>query len=587
MNSNLKDLFNKSRQELLDMGLRGNTLLNVGNGAKVLDIVDEKSDQVFEYLVGESKMMSFLPAPDSLDTEGSKSISLTDLTNHLEEKHGNKRHVDSALQTKLFRKQLDTRLLKLSIEATTFVQEQGVDLLYLAIGFIKWFEDDNSDKPRYAPLVLIPVEIIRADAGDTYKVRYTESELGTSLTLAAKLKMEFGITLPNFEEGEDCYDFQNYLDSVGTAISGEKRWSVEINKIVLSFFSFGKFQMYQDLSDEAWPEGKKPSENPVIQKLFTDGFERDVTLLNATPMDVNRVEKVQLILDSDSSQTEAVLAAKSGANLVIQGPPGTGKSQTITNIISQALADNKKILFVAEKMAALDVVKRRLDNCYIGDSVLELHSHKANKKSVLSSLESTLMQYAPITPERSDDIDRLVSLRNRLDKYCQAINESIANTEVSYHDALGYSSQLERIIIEAGIETDDLPHIYFDLNVWNKSYYLSSLTKITETVEYLAEHNAPSLQLFSSTSLTDYSPSDDKLAQKLVSKLKSTQREIITQIAGIHSQAGYSEPMIDYTDCVSILEGLSLIANRPKLEGIDVSSSTWESQGDIILGLAR
>ncbi len=112
-------------------------------------------------------------------------------------------------------------------------------------------------------------------------------------------------------------------------------------------------------------------------------------------MDVNRVEEVQLVLDSDSSQTEAVLASKSGANLVIQGPPGTGKSQTITNIISQALADNKKYCLLLKKMAALDVVKRRLDQCNIGDSVLELHSHKANKKSVLSSLENTLMQHAP------------------------------------------------------------------------------------------------------------------------------------------------------------------------------------------------
>ncbi|MCV5990396.1 DUF4011 domain-containing protein, partial [Escherichia coli] len=90
------------------------------------------------------KTMSFLPAPDSLEKEDSNSISLTDLTAHLEETNGDKRHADNALQTQLFRKSLDTRLLKLSTEATTFVQEQGVDLLYLALGFVKWFEDANS-----------------------------------------------------------------------------------------------------------------------------------------------------------------------------------------------------------------------------------------------------------------------------------------------------------------------------------------------------------------------------------------------------------------------------------------------------------
>ncbi|SMY31658.1 ATP-dependent RecD-like DNA helicase [Photobacterium malacitanum] len=586
MNSNIKDLFDKSRQELLDMGLRGNTLLNVGKGAKVLDIVDEKSDQVFEYLVGELKTMSFLPIPESLDTEDSKSISLIDLTRHLEYKNGNKRHSDKFLQTQLFRKVLDTRLLKLSSEATTFVQEQGVSLLYLAMGFVKWFEDDNSDKSRYAPLVLIPVEIFRADAGDSYKIRYTESELETNLTLAAKLKMEFGIILPDFEEGEGGYDFQGYLDLVTTAISREKRWSIESNKIVLSFFSFGKFQMYQDLSDDVWPEGKKPSENTLIQKLFTEGFERDSSLLDTTPMDVNRVEDIQLVLDSDSSQTEAVLASKSGVNLVIQGPPGTGKSQTITNIISQAIADNKKVLFVAEKMAALDVVKRRLDNCYIGDSVLELHSHKANRKSVLSTLESTLMQHAPVTPERSGDVERLVSLRNKLDDYSLSINKSIANTGVSYHDALGYKSQLERIIIDSSTNIDDLPHTEFDLNIWDKNHYTFSLAKIMEIVDYLSEHNAPNLNIFSSTCLTDYSPAVDKLAQKLASELKSIQTEIVTQVRILHSQAGYVAPIANYADCIMVVDSLSLIAERPELESVDVSSSAWESKGDVILDFA-
>ncbi|MBJ6926875.1 DUF4011 domain-containing protein, partial [Vibrio cholerae] len=96
-----------SRQELLDMGLRGNTLLNVGQGAKVLEIVDEQSEQVFKHLVEYSKAMSFLPAPDSLDNEDSNSISLTDLTAHLEKQNGDKRHTDNALQTRLFRKSLD------------------------------------------------------------------------------------------------------------------------------------------------------------------------------------------------------------------------------------------------------------------------------------------------------------------------------------------------------------------------------------------------------------------------------------------------------------------------------------------------
>jgi very-short-patch-repair endonuclease len=586
MNSNLKQIFDKSRQELLDMGLRGNTLLSLGKGSKVLDIVDEKTEQVFDLLVEQSKTMSFIPAPDALDTEESKSISLKELIDHLEDKTGEKRHGDTALQTQLFKKPLNTRLLKLNSEAITFVQEQGVDLLYLATGFLKWYEDDHSDKPRYAPLVLIPVEIYRADAGDAYKIRYTEAELGTNLTLAAKLKMEFGVTLPSFEESDDSYNIHAYFEQVTQAISAEKKWSVESDKIALSFFSFGKFQMYQDLSDEAWPEGKKPSQNDLIEKLFANGFEQDANILNSTPMDVNRVEEVQLVLDSDSSQTEAVLAARAGASLVIQGPPGTGKSQTIANIISQALADNKKVLFVAEKMAALDVVKRRLDNCNIGDSVLELHSHKANKKSVLSSLEDTLLQQAPVTPERSGDIDRLVSLRNKLDDYCLAVNQPIENTGFSYHTALGFSLQFEALLENKGVELEFLPTTSFDLSTWDSKYYHNALVKIMELVDYLNEHQAPKVNFFSSTKLQDYSPASDKHASKLVRQLESLQNDISSTITHLHTQAGCSGELKHYAECISAYHSLKVIAERPEFEGVNIDPKMWQKKGDSILDFA-
>jgi len=586
MNSNLKLIFDKSRQELLDMSLRGNTLLSLGKGTKILDVVDEKTEQVFELLVEQSKTMSFLPAPNELDTEESQSISLKELTSHLEEKSGTNRHCDAALQTQLFRKPLDTRLLKLSSEAITFVQEQGVDLLYLATGFLKWYEVENSGKPRYAPLVLIPVEIYRAGAGEAYKIRYTEAELGTNLTLAAKLKMEFGVILPAFEESDDGYNIQAYFGQVTEAISAEKKWSVESDMIALSFFSFGKFQMYQDLSDEAWPEGKKPSKNSLIEKLFSNGFEQDSNILDSTPMDVNRAEEIQLVLDSDSSQTEAVLAARTGASLVIQGPPGTGKSQTITNIISQALADDKKILFVAEKMAALDVVKRRLDNCHIGDSVLELHSHKANKKSVLSSLENTLLQHAPVTPERSGDIDRLVTLRNKLDDYCLVVNQPIENTGFSYHTALGFSLQLEALLETKKVELESLPTTNFDLSLWNSQYYHIALAKITELVDYLNEHQVPQSNLFSSTSLQDYSPASDKQARKLVERLESLQNNIFSAISHLHTQAGCTEKLDSYAACVYAYESLKLIVERPEFEGVNVEQGIWQKKGESILDFA-
>ncbi|MGR6859757.1 DUF3320 domain-containing protein [Aliivibrio salmonicida] len=587
MDSNLKQIFDKSRQELLDMGLRGNTLLSLGKGARVLDIVDEKSIQVFDTLVNEHKPMIFLPAPGELESDDDKALTQLALIEHLDNKVGIKRFNDNALQTSLFKKPLETRLLKLSTEALTYVQEQGVALLYFAIGFIKWYEDTNSDKARYAPLVLIPVELVRSDAGDAYKIQYSDAELGANLTLAAKLKMEFGITLPNFEEQEEGYLLADYFDAVEKAISKETRWSVQRDKQALSFFSFGKFQMYQDLADEAWPEGKKPSQHSLITKLFGGGFESDAHLLDGTPMDVNKVEAINLVLDSDSSQTEAVLAAKSGANLVIQGPPGTGKSQTITNIISQALADNKKVLFVAEKMAALDVVKRRLDNCHIGDAVLELHSHKANKKAVLMSLNAGLMQHAPRSPERREDIEKLVELRKQLDDYCFAVNQPIANTGVSYQVALGYALKYETETEALEIDASLLPVFDLDLNVWSSTHFNKITGKLQEVVDYIAEHGAPRLNLYGATQRLEVSPAESKTLNQHCGELQQNQIELITKVATLAESQGFERKVITYTDAVSALQSLRLIAEKPVMKGIKVDSAAWESKEGQILDFAN
>ncbi|WP_158174841.1 DUF3320 domain-containing protein [Grimontia hollisae] len=587
MNNNLKNIFDKSRQELLDMGLRGNTLLSLGKGARVLDIVDEKSIQVFETLVNAQKPMTFAPAPSALDKEDGEALTIAQLKSHLEQQAGDKRHDDNELQTALFKKALENRLLKLSAEALSYVQEQGVDLLYLAAGFIKWYEDDSSDKARYAPLVLIPVELFRSDAGDAYKIRYTDAELGANLTLAAKLKMEFGIILPEFEEQEDGYSLADYFDAVEVAISKEKRWSVARNKLALSFFSFGKFQMYQDLADEAWPEGKKPSQHPLIEKLFGAGFEPDAALLDNTPMDVNRVEEIQLVLDSDSSQTEAVLAAKSGASLVIQGPPGTGKSQTITNIISQALADDKKILFVAEKMAALDVVKRRLDNCHIGDAVLELHSHKANKKAVLTSLHAGLMQHAPVSPERSEDIEKLVELRAKLNEYCELVNQPIAKTGVSYQVALGYALKYESEIERSGTDIFSLPEFDLDLNVWSSSHFNKVVGKLQEVVDYLNQHGSPCANLYGTTTRLEITPAESKEAVSLSSELTHVQTQFIVNVAAMAKEHGFSREVHHFSDATAALKSLRLIAEKPAMTGLNLDDSAWKSKEGQILDFAK
>ncbi|MGR5338901.1 DUF4011 domain-containing protein [Vibrio astriarenae] len=585
MSIDIKSVFEKSRQELLDMGLRGNPLLSIGKGAKVLEIVDEKSAQVYDTLVGRNRPMTFLAAPECLEDE-ENALVLTELEAHLEQKSGGKRHEDSALQTQLFQDKLDTRLLKIHSESLTYVQEQGVDILYIATGFLKWFEDQNSDKARYAPLLLIPVELTRAEAGELFKLRYTDADLGTNLTLAAKLKMDFSIELPEFDPDEEDLNIESYFTKVSEATSKEKRWEVVSDKNALSFFSFGKFQMYQDLSDEVWPDGKKPSNNEVIKKLFGGGFESDANHLEAMPMDVNKAETIQLVLDSDSSQTEAVLAAKSGVNLVIQGPPGTGKSQTITNIISQALADDKKVLFVAEKMAALDVVKRRLDNCHIGDAVLELHSHKANKKSVLGSLEETLFQNAPVSPERNDDIRELVGLRDQLDRYASAVNQPINETGFSYQVSLGHALRTEKVLDEKEVDKSLLPELDTS-SQWSQSVYRETLGIIQELVDFLDAHGAPQNNTFSSTAMLEASPSALATAKKIATDLFECQAQFVSQVQKAADLTELSSSVSDYEQALAVLDSLAVIASKPDLLGVDTETELWNEKGSKIIEFAR
>ena len=155
------------------------------------------------------------------------------------------------------------------------------------------------------------------------------------------------------------------------------------NEVHLNFFSFSKLLIYKDLDAETWPEGSQPADHPLVQQLFgSDGFAQAPPDIGEDEHidDAEGVAGLHPVMDADSSQTLAVLDAIKGRNLVIQGPPGTGKSQTITNLIGEALACGRTILFVAEKMAALEVVKRRLDTVHLGDACLELQQSQDQRR---------------------------------------------------------------------------------------------------------------------------------------------------------------------------------------------------------------
>ena len=300
------------------------------------------------------------------------------------------------LQTLKFPNELEAIMEKILGDAQLAEQEMGLSTLFLAFGFLEWYESDSSDKKSFAPLLLLPVKMERqkVQGKSVYSIVVREGNAEANLSLQKLLEQRFGRQLPDFgseEEEQDSSSVEGYIDQVTQAIQGLKRWQVK-RWLVLGHFSFGRFAMYQDLDPENW---KNHVAHPLVGSILK-GTEQgdDVDSLPGIPEDYEtdnpEVEKIApyLIQDADASQHSALVDVMKGKNLVVQGPPGTGKSQTISNVIANALAAGKRVLFLAEKQAALEVVKRRLDRANLGEFCLELHSAKSSPKSVISSMQA-------------------------------------------------------------------------------------------------------------------------------------------------------------------------------------------------------
>jgi len=575
-----------TRKELLDMGLRGNPLLSFKHSkAKTLEIIDEISEEIYKILVNDSKAMKFLPIPEkTLSENGDEAgIRLTQITEYLSENKGIDRFTDNSLQTRLAPNKLDIRLVKINSEAKTYLEEQGVDILYLALGFLNWYEDPNSDNPRKAPLVLMPVQLNRSTANEGFKLSYTDADLGPNLALSAKMNSDFNILMPDYAEE---FLISDYFSDVEKAISKNERWSVSPNEIALGFFSFGKFQMYKDLDEKTWGEESKPSDHPVLNSLFDRGFNvknyEDSYPDVAREEIINRSELTHFVYDSDPSQTEATLMAIAGNNLVIQGPPGTGKSQTITNIISEAIAHNKTVLFVAEKMAALEVVKRRLDVCHLGDAVLELHSHKANKKAVLDSIQKALLQDMPVLPNRESEIRQLKETRSQLDNYCNAVNSPILNSETTYIKALGHYIRLSESLVDITI-----PDIGFEnLKYWDDSKLDNACLKLSEIVVLLKDMGPVNENPFHLTTKTSFSPKEQNIAEKLMVESKQNIEKIHEIIGSVIAQLDIESPK-NINETLALFANVKLVISAPDITGIDITSPSWTLKTDQINTLLK
>lgn len=475
------------RQNLLDLSLRNNFLNYRPSPRRTISITDRTPEEVYDLFVLQEKSMKFRATKtrpkrgkkaengeeDNAAENGNRLLKTIGkiLTSEEKNKNQNSRS-ETVLETPDDNETLDRKLFYVYNQANSIFEEQGYPVLYLAMGFLQWSETKSSVKSPRAPLVLVPVELKRIGKGRNFGIQWTGDEVFTSITLQAKMK-EFGIEIPEFEMPEDASGIQEYFRAVLAATREKTEWKV-IPEVCLDLFNFRKFVMYKDLDPATWPEDMPPAEHPLIQKVFNpkepecevQGFKEEEVDLKLSAKDTYH------IMDADSSQIAVIEDVKAGKDLVVEGPPGTGKSQTIANTIAELLAQGKSVLFVSEKMAALQVVKSRLDNAGLGELCLEVHSHQTRKKAVLEELEKTLNREEPPAISAERDLNELEKLKQELDGYAETLREPAGKIYPSLYSLYGVKEK-NRIYFESkGLK---MPRFKFqDPDAWETAAWVEA-----------------------------------------------------------------------------------------------------------------
>lgn len=413
-------------RRLLDFSLR-NRLLNFKPTKRTLRILCPDLPVLEDMLAG-GTTFAIKPRPEELGNsdprdavahrsrtgqEGLDTVLREELSSH-------------RLRADATAEEMGRRLVDIYRAARLALEEGGASALFLAVGSLVWYESPTSSERRIAPILMIPLELHRKSMLEGFTLRQADDEPRINATLLEFLKKDHGITIEGLDPlptDEAGLDVPLILRTVRQAVRDIDRWEV-IDDLQIGLFSFTKFLMWRDLSERT----EDLIKNAVVNHLVNtpnERFDAGGSFPDAERLDEYRAPKdVFCPLPADSSQLRAVFAAAEGRSFVIEGPPGTGKSQTIANLIAHCLSEGRKVLFVSEKMAALNVVKKRLEAVGLGRYCLELHSNKAHKRDVVDQLDRAL------SDARSDDhaewsrtAMQIGSLRADLNAYANALHQ--------------------------------------------------------------------------------------------------------------------------------------------------------------------
>ncbi|MBC7548570.1 MAG: DUF3320 domain-containing protein [Polaromonas sp.] len=418
------------KSKLLDLTLR-NRLLNFKPMKSTLQIVAPDLGRLEDALADDSEFrIRPLPAIMECNDPRSSQVHANRTGRSAIDDMALESLDNSDLLANVGQETLDGNLLAIFSAARTGLEEGGANTLFLALGLLEWTESEHAESKHLAPLLLIPVTLDRQSVRSGFRLRRHDDEAIVNPTLLQLLRTSFELRVAGLEivpSDEKGIDVAKVLQSFRIAVRDISKWEV-LEQAHLGIFSFKKYLMWKDLQDRT----AQLTTNRVVRHLIEnpgqafahDPYNGELDSLDRT----HQPRDILAPLLADSSQLRAICAIDADQDLVLEGPPGTGKSQTITNLIAHNLAKGKTVLFVSEKMAALEVVHRRLNDIGLGPFCLELHSSKAKKLDVVQQLGKAL----DIVGERAAgdwerEAERLALLRQELNDLVGALHKSYPN----------------------------------------------------------------------------------------------------------------------------------------------------------------
>lgn len=380
-------------------------------------------------------------------------------------------------------KETSDTLKRLRRSARTLMEENGANSLYMTFGLMKWI--DESGVSHLAPLLLLPVELTYKN--QIYHVKWRDEETLLNVTLFEYLKQTHELEFEGLDEalnGDGSFDLQQIFSIIRKGLIKKPNWNVQ-EECLIGIFSFSKFVMWNDIHSY----GEQMRQNPIVDALVESDIIQADNTTDETKLDETvKPSDMCTPLPFDSSQLSAIMATSKGESFILHGPPGTGKSQTITNMITNALYHGKRVLFVAEKMAALSVVQERLEKLGLGDFCLELHSNKATKRHLLQQLASVLekLDKGGLTDKHLPIAEQLHAQRKELVTHVDTLHQNPTEEDFSIYESIMHYCRFN----EDGLQElkDEARPAITPQNLAEHEYYIDRLRAIIRLIGEPSNH---------------------------------------------------------------------------------------------------